>query len=100
MTSKEINNYFGGKKITVVGLGLLGRGIGDVVFLAKAGAGLTVTDLKTKEQLADALKEVRAKVGDTLYKKIKFVLGEHRLQDFRDCDYVLKAGGVPLDSPY
>ena len=28
-------SYFHGKKITVLGLGLLGRGIGDVAFLAE-----------------------------------------------------------------
>lgn len=100
MNSNDIKKYFGGKKITVMGLGLLGRGVGDVIFLARAGANLTVTDIKTKEQLAEALKEIRAKLGDSLYRKINFVLGRHRLKDFQKCDYVLKAGGVPIDSPY
>jgi UDP-N-acetylmuramoylalanine-D-glutamate ligase len=54
-----MQNYkkqFKGKKITVMGLGLLGRGIGYTKFLAECGADLIVTDLKTKEQLAPALK--------------------------------------------
>ncbi|MEK7460518.1 MAG: UDP-N-acetylmuramoyl-L-alanine--D-glutamate ligase, partial [Patescibacteria group bacterium] len=33
-------------------------------------------------------------------KNIHFVLGKHRLEDFRKCDMVIKSAGVPLDSPY
>ncbi len=90
----DYKNYFKNKKITVMGLGLLGRGVGDTAFLAKCGAKLTVTDLKTEEQLKESLYKLRK------YKNIKFVLGEHRLEDFRNCDMVLKAAGVPLNSPY
>ena len=43
--------YFRGKRITVMGLGLLGRGVGDARFLAERGADLIVTDLKTRERL-------------------------------------------------
>jgi UDP-N-acetylmuramoylalanine--D-glutamate ligase len=96
----NIRGYFKGKKITILGLGLLGRGIGDVIFLAKEGADLIVTDLKTKEDLADSLKKIKKELGDVLYKKIKFVLGEHKLEDFRKRDFILKAAGVPLDSPF
>ena len=31
-----------------MGLGLLGRGVGDAEFFARAGASLIVTDLKTE----------------------------------------------------
>jgi UDP-N-acetylmuramoylalanine--D-glutamate ligase len=34
------------------------------------------------------------------FKNITFVLGEHRLEDFRDRDLIIKAAGVPLDSPF
>lgn len=77
-----------------MGLGLLGRGIGVVKFLAKNGADLIVTDLKTKEQLSSSLKKL------AVFKNIKYVLGEHRLEDFRNRDMVIKAAGVPLDSPF
>lgn len=96
----NIKGFFKGKKITILGLGLLGRGIGDVIFLAKEGADLIVTDLKTKEDLADSLKKIKKELGETLFKKIKFVLGEHKLGDFRKRDFILKAAGVPLDSPF
>jgi UDP-N-acetylmuramoylalanine--D-glutamate ligase len=87
---------FAGKHVTVLGLGLLGRGVKDVRFLAEHGAQLTVTDLKTAEQLAPSLE----RLADLSGPSIRFVLGEHRLEDFRDADFVLKAAGVPRDSPY
>lgn len=90
----EAREHFSGKKITVMGLGLLGRGLGDVRYLAEQGAELIVTDLKTKEQLATSLEALSG------FPDITFVLGEHRLEDFRDRDLILKAAGVPLDSPY
>lgn len=94
MTKSEAAKYFGGKKITVMGLGLLGRGVGDAKFLAECGADLIVTDLKTEAELAPSLKKLAA------YKNIRYVLGEHRLEDFRNRDFILKAAGVPFDSPY
>ncbi len=86
--------YFKGKKITIMGLGLLGKGLGDARFLAEYGAQLTITDRKTREQLASSVALLKK------YKNIKFVLGKHEFEDFENCDFVLKAQGVPLDSPY
>lgn len=90
----DVSDFFRGKKITVLGLGLLGRGVGDTEFLAECGADLIVTDLKTKEQLADSLAHLAH------FSTITYVLGEHRLEDFRDRDMILMAAGVPKDSPY
>ncbi len=87
-------NFFKGKKITVMGLGLLGRGLADVAFLAECGAEIIVTDLKSVEDLAPTLKKLKK------YKKVTYVLGEHRLEDFTDRDMILKASGIPLDSPF
>lgn len=77
-----------------MGLGLLGRGVGDARYLAECGAELIVTDLKSREQLAESVEQLKA------FPHISLVLGEHRLEDFRDRDLILKAAGVPLDSPY
>ncbi len=90
----NVRTYFEGKKITVMGLGLLGRGIGDVRFLAKQGADLTITDVKSEKELAPALEALKE------FQNIAYVLGEHRLEDFRERDMILKASGVPLDSIY
>ncbi len=97
---KAFSKIFGGKKITVHGLGLLGRGIGDVIFLAKEGADLTVTDLKTRDQLKPSLEKIKKEVGPVLYKKIKFVLGGHRLEDFKNKDFILKSADIPLNSTH
>ncbi len=86
--------YFKGKKITMLGLGLLGRGVNVAKFLAECGAILTITDLKDAKTLAPSLRALKK------YKHIRYVLGRHALSDFRDADMVMKAAGVPLDSLY
>ena len=86
--------FFKGKKVTVLGLGLLGKGLGDTAFLAECGAIVTVTDLKTAKELAPSVAALKK------YKNIRFVLGKHDLKDFEKCDMVLKAQGTPIDSLY
>lgn len=85
------------KKVLVMGLGLYeeGSGISAVRFLLSKGAKVTVTDLKTRAQLADQIK----RLGPAA-KKIKFVLGEHREADFRSADMVVRNPGVPKSSKY
>lgn len=86
--------FFKDKKVTVMGLGLLGRGLNDVLFLSKYCKEVLVTDLKSTEDLEASVRELED------LPNIKLVLGEHRLEDFESCDFVLKAAGVPLNSPY
>jgi len=90
----DASAHFRGKKITIMGLGLLGRGVGDAKYLAECGAELIVTDLKTREQLAESVVQLES------FPHITFILGEHRFEDFRNRDFILKAAGVPFDSPY
>lgn len=90
----NFQDYFKEKKVTVMGLGLLGRGIGDARYMAEAGAMVTVTDIKTKEQLAESVDQLGG------IPNITFILGEHRFEDFTDCDFILVAAGVPMDSEY
>lgn len=89
----DASAYFKGKKITVMGLGLLG-GVGDIKFLAESGADIIATDLKSEAELRPSL--------DILEKfpNIRFTLGRHDLADFRDRDLIIKAPGAPLDSPF
>jgi UDP-N-acetylmuramoylalanine--D-glutamate ligase len=94
MRPMDARAYFKGKRITVMGLGLLGRGVGDARFLAECGAELVVTDLKSEAELAPSLEALRG------LPNIAYALGGHRLEDFRDRDFILKAAGVPLDSPH
>jgi len=94
MKEENYKTYFKGKKITMLGLGLLGRGVNVAKFLAELGAELTITDLKSAEALEPSLKQLKK------FPNIRYVLGEHRLEDFQHGDMVIKAAGVPLDSPY
>jgi UDP-N-acetylmuramoylalanine--D-glutamate ligase len=93
-TRSDYKKYFEGKNITIMGLGLLGRQINVAKFLAECGANLLVTDLKEKEELGSALEALKQ------YENIEYHLGGHRLDDFRNKDMIIKAAGVPLDSPY
>jgi UDP-N-acetylmuramoylalanine--D-glutamate ligase len=98
----KYKEFFKDKRITVMGLGLLGRGVGDVKFLAECGADLIVTDLKTETELAESLAKLK---NLKTYKPINFHLGGHRLEDFsgkngQAPDFILKAAGVPLDSSF
>ncbi len=91
----DYKKYFKDKHVTVVGLGLLGKRLGDIAFMAECGAHITVTDLKTRKELLPSVKKL-AKYEDN----ITYVLGEHRFEDFEDKDFILKGQGVALDSPY
>jgi len=86
-------HLFRGKKITMLGLGLLGRGVGDAEFLASCGAEVTVTDTKTESELAESVGRLKH------FANITFHLGGHREEDFTNADFVIKAAGVRLDSP-
>ena len=77
-----------------MGLGLLGRSAGDAEFLAQCGAKVTVTDMKSGAQLQDSVARL------SRFQDIAFHLGGHVEEDFTTCDMVIKAAGVPLDSPY
>ncbi len=90
----DYQDYFKDKKITMMGLGLLGRGVGDAAFLAECGAEVLVTDVKSEAELAESIAELKS------FSNITFVLGEHREQDFADRDFILVGAGVPLDSVY
>jgi UDP-N-acetylmuramoylalanine--D-glutamate ligase len=91
---QSIHTLVEGKKITVMGLGVLGRGVGDVEFLAQCGAQVLVTDKKTESELVESVARLKQ------YPNVSFHLGEHQIDDFTHCDLVFKAAGVPIDSPY
>lgn len=83
-----------------MGLGLLGRGLAVAKFLAENGARLTITDLKTGEQLAHSVRKLENFVRDKGLHKINFVLGKHQVEDFANTDMVIRAPNAPLDSQY
>ncbi|MFZ2167308.1 MAG: UDP-N-acetylmuramoyl-L-alanine--D-glutamate ligase [Minisyncoccia bacterium] len=89
----DASGHFKGKKITLMRIGLLGRGVGDAAYLAECGAEVLVVD--------DAPQEVMQPSVDALkgFKNITFKFGPYDLNDFRNRDLVLKGSGTPLDSP-
>ena len=75
-----------------MGLGLNGGGLGAARFLHARGARVTVTDLKTADELRPAVEALPAGV--------RVSLGSHRMNDFTGCDLVVKNPGVRPDSPF
>lgn len=93
---REINKFINNKKVLVMGLGILGGGVSACLWLLKHKAKLTITDLKSKEDLAKSLK----KLGKYL-PKIKLVLGRHNKSDFKNNDIIVVNPGVPIkNNPY
>lgn len=90
----DFSAHFKGKRITVMGLGVLGRAVNDAKFLAEQGAELIVTDLKADDDLRTSLDILKS------FPNVRYRLGGHDLADFKDRDFILKAAGVPLDSLY
>lgn len=84
---------FKDKKITVMGIGLHGGGVGVIKFLAAQGAKVLATDLRTEKDLKESLEALKGL-------PIEYVLGEHRLKDFTQTDMVIKNPGVSADSKF
>lgn len=84
------------KHITVMGLGLNGGGEACVKFFLQHGAYVTVTDMKSREELLPTILSLTNDV--TLDRsKLKYVLGEHRIEDFAQADCVIKNPGVKYE---
>lgn len=90
----DASGEFRGKKITLMGLGLLGRGVGDAKYLAECGAELIVTDQKSAEELAPSV----ALLKD--FPNVTLRLGAHDPSDFSGRDLVIYGPKTPKDSPY
>lgn len=81
------------RRVTVMGLGSFGGGLGAVQFLAVRGARVTVTDLRPADQLPDALHELSATSIE------RWRLGEHHPDDFTSADLVVVNPAVKPDHP-
>lgn len=81
-----------GRRVVVMGLGLHGGGVGVAAFLRRHGANLVVTDLRDADVLAPSLKQLGAQ-------GLRYVIGRHDLQDFREAEIVVRNPAVPLDAP-
>lgn len=84
---------FKNKKVTIIGLGLHGGGVGSAKFFSMAGAKVLVTDLRNKEELAESIEKLKKE-------RIKYILGQHRPEDFINTDLVIKNPAVSDKSKY
>lgn len=80
-----------GKRVLVMGLGVHGGGLGVTRWLLRQGAVVTVTDLKKAEQLQSSLNMLQGL-------PVRYVLGEHREEDFLNTDLIVRNPGVPRES--
>jgi UDP-N-acetylmuramoylalanine--D-glutamate ligase len=83
----------GGRRVTVMGLGLFGGGLGVTRFLVRSGANVTVTDAKSETELRESVEQLRSL-------PVTFKLGGHDERDFRDADLVIVNPAVPETNPY
>jgi len=81
-----------GKRVTVMGLGRFGGGLGAARWLAGQGAEVLVTDLSPAEQLAEPLEEIRPLVDGG---RVALRLGGHDEADFTGADLVVANPAVP-----
>lgn len=80
-----------GRRVTVLGLGAHGGGVGAVRFLVERGAKVLVSDLKDGAALARPLSKLKGL-------PIRFSLGGHRPEIF-DSELLIRNPGVPHTSP-
>ncbi len=88
-----------------MGLGLHGGGVGAAKFFVQVGARVTVTDLRTKRQLKESIKELEGLPASNASRSnagwpIKYVLGGHQDKDFAEADLIIRNPAVSDDSPY
>src|SRR2546430_16308468 len=83
----------GGRRVTVMGLGLFGGGLGVTRFLVRSGAQVTVTDSKSETELRESVEQLKSL-------PVTFKLGGHDERDFKDADLVIVNPAVPETNPY
>jgi UDP-N-acetylmuramoylalanine--D-glutamate ligase len=81
-----------GKRALVLGLGTHGGGVAVARWLVKHGARVTVSDSKTRGELASSLRQLKGL-------PIHYVLGKHPNSLLRGCDMLIQNPGVPRDLP-
>jgi UDP-N-acetylmuramoylalanine--D-glutamate ligase len=92
-TMKPYPRTLNGAKVTVMGLGQFGGGLGVTRWLVERGARVLLTDRDPAEKLAKPLAELEAHVASGA---VALRLGAHEEQDFADADLMVANPAVPL----
>lgn len=99
-------DWFSGKRVTVMGLGLHGGGLGVATWLIRHGAKVLVTDMKDAHVFASSVRALeKAYITASRTKGVRtyrprYVLGRHDARDFSGTDMVIQNPGVPREDPY
>ncbi|MEY4722665.1 MAG: hypothetical protein RLZZ324_178, partial [Candidatus Parcubacteria bacterium] len=100
-------DWFKGKRVTVMGLGVHGGGLGSAKWLMRRGAHVTVTDLQDQHALAASISELERtflmevrRRGKLNIHRIRYVLGRHDEADFARADMVIRNPAVPRKNPF
>ncbi len=80
------------KRVTVMGLGRFGGGVGVCRWLARQGAEVLVTDLEPASELVASVEAIRPLVDSG---QVRLRLGEHNVGDFTNTDLVVANPAVP-----
>ncbi|MBI5140245.1 MAG: UDP-N-acetylmuramoyl-L-alanine--D-glutamate ligase [Candidatus Vogelbacteria bacterium] len=89
-----MDDSFLGKRFTIMGMDGGGRGLKDARFLLLHGVEVIGTDLRKAEEFPEAVALAKQ------HKNLRLVFGEHRLTDFQNRDFIIRAAKTPIDSPY
>ncbi len=87
------SDFTSGKNVLIMGLGQFGGGVDSAIFACESDAKVTVTDLANAKTLAESL----ARLSNC---DIKYRLGEHREEDFKNADVVIVNPAVPSDNKF
>lgn len=90
---------YSGMRVTVMGLGQFGGGIGVTKWLVARGASVLVTDRDGEEKLRGPLTQIQTLIDAG---KVRLRLGEHREEDFERTDLVVASAAVakPWENRY
>jgi UDP-N-acetylmuramoylalanine--D-glutamate ligase len=83
---------FNGRRITVMGLGRFGGGVGVTRWLADRGAQVLVTDLAPAESLGESVGQIEDLINAGA---VELRLGGHAASAFTSCDLVIANPAVP-----
>ncbi|MDQ3703857.1 MAG: UDP-N-acetylmuramoyl-L-alanine--D-glutamate ligase [Chloroflexota bacterium] len=86
---------YSNKNVLVLGLGVHGGGLGVARYMGRNGANVRVTDLRTADKMQESIEAL-----NTESFPVEYTLGEHRDEDFRWADVVVRNQAVPLTSPW
>ncbi|MEM9069405.1 MAG: UDP-N-acetylmuramoyl-L-alanine--D-glutamate ligase [Myxococcota bacterium] len=92
MTAAREQRAWAGRRVLIMGLGTKDGGVGAAKFFASRGAHVVVTDRAPAAELRTSL---RALAG----LPIRYRLGTHAAEDFRQAEVVIRNVGIPRDHP-